>query len=301
MSTPAENVYDELDARISTAQGDQDDPLSARASGQEISIPADPDQKSGWQHLKDAVSMVQRHPFTTGIGMIENAASQTAGAVGRTLGRAKNIALDQPMNQSLPDWSWQPHTEAGKEQNALTEEELKKVSGTYDTVAGTGPVAQEVKSSIGPIMDAAATLGVVKGGTSVFRGPKAIPAEPPHPLAGAAEAETQRIAGLKSQAESAGLDLPEGGTAARHGDAAATNQPIANDLTRQELALPKDAPLTADMLDKARAQYASPAYEAVKQEPIITLGKKYQSAIADLKETPGEFAKGLEQIGRAHV
>ena len=80
-----------------------------------------------------------------------------------------------------------------------------------------------------------------------------------HPLAAAAQQETARLAQIKETGTAAGLDLPQGGTPARQAQAAATNRPVINAMARDELNLPPDAPLTPQLLDKARATYASPA------------------------------------------
>lgn len=91
-----------------------------------------------------------------------------------------------------------------------------------------------------------------------------------HPLAQAAEQEGERIAALKSVGEARGLDLPIGGSQARHAQAAANNQPIVNAMGREDLRLPPNAPLTPQMLAKGREVYGSPAYKAVQnlKDPI---------------------------------
>lgn len=145
-----------------------------------------------------------------------------------------------------------------------------------------------------PILSGALQFGV--GAAQAVSGLKETPAPvaEDHPLAGAAQAENARLAKIKAQGEQAGLELPEGGTPAQHAKAAVTNQPIANAMAREELDLPKDAPLTPQLLGKARETYASPAYEAVKSEPTIELGPKYEEAIDALHDIPAEFSGKLK-------
>lgn len=113
----------------------------------------------------------------------------------------------------------------------------------------------------------------------------------PHPLAGAAEAETKRLADIKTRAQSSGFDLPEGGTAERHAAASATNTPLVNAAARTELDLPKDAPLTPNMLAKGRTAFGSPGYRAVENlEEAIPLDRDAleQAKTENMNATPNE-------------
>jgi hypothetical protein len=96
-----------------------------------------------------------------------------------------------------------------------------------------------------------------------------------HPLSDAAQAENERLGAIHERGEDLGLDLPEGGTASRHAQAAATNQPIVNAAVREELQLPQNAPMTPQMLQAARNQYTAPAYQAVRDVPAIPLPENY--------------------------
>jgi hypothetical protein len=143
------------------------------------------------------------------------------------------------------------------------------------------PVGEAVREA-GPL-----TLGLLaKGSNESAIEPAIEDADTPttvlHPLAGAAAEETQRLAALRARGEEAGLTLPEGGTPAQHAAAAVNNRPVYNSMVREELQLPENAPLTPQMLDKARATYASPAYEAIKAVPEIKLDPAYHSEIEQL-------------------
>lgn len=110
--------------------------------------------------------------------------------------------------------------------------------------------------------------------------PEVAPPSAEHPLAQAAAAEDQRLTQIKQAGQQAGLQLPEGGTPAAHAAAAATNQPISNAMTREEIGLPPGARITPPLLDKARATYGAPAYQAIQNYPEpIPLGENYQQAI----------------------
>lgn len=187
--------------------------------------------------------------------------------------------------------TYQPRTEEGKA-NVAT---LNKI-GSYLPKAGeyVGSNISEGEQKLGiPSTIANMTAGTANAvitGAPWLLGLRASGGAPevtgaasePHPLAAAAEAETARLGQIKAAGEKAGLDLPEGGTPARHAQAAGTNQPLANSMTRQELQLPPQAPLIPPMLDKARAAYASPAYEAIKAVPRIDLDPAYHSQIEAL-------------------
>jgi hypothetical protein len=138
----------------------------------------------------------------------------------------------------------------------------------------TSPRTADVIGDIATLAPGArGAFSKLEPGTSIEQG---------HPLSQAAQAESERLGGFKSRGEDLGLDLPEGGTDARHAKAATNNRPVANAAVRNELQLPQNAPLSPQLLDAARTQYASPAYQAVRSVPEIPLGPKYEQALGEI-------------------
>lgn len=109
-----------------------------------------------------------------------------------------------------------------------------------------------------------------------------VPEAEPHPLSEAATAESSRLEDMRSQAQAAGLNLPD--------KEVSRPQQVANNLARQDLQLPVadknglDAPLTPEMLRAANKQYVSPAYEAIQQYPTsITLSDATKATLDDVR------------------
>lgn len=159
--------------------------------------------------------------------------------------------------------------------NKLTAAGYPQPTNAVERIAGAG---QRL------VAGATAAGGLAPTGESMVE-PATEPATQPHPLAAAAQSETQRLADIKTRGEAAGLQLPEGGSTAQHAEAAVNNQPVANSVVRNELGLPDNAPLTIGpkgMLATGRKTYAGPAYQAIENIPSIPLGPKYQADIADI-------------------
>jgi len=214
-----------------------------------------------------------------------------------------------PSQEKEPDLgTYQTELEEAKGNPLVTSSDFWKgaARGALHTFEGATAgnqqaVSKDVAKRLGVSTTPEAIAGEAVGGFfaplpggPIAKGAEAVATAAPHPLAAAAEAETGRLAQIRSTGQQAGLVLPEGGTAAQHAKAAATNQPIANSMTRQELNLPAEAPLTPQLLSKARETFASPAYEAIKAIPKIELGPNYEAAMNDLSEIPGEIPKHLK-------
>lgn len=163
--------------------------------------------------------------------------------------------------------------------------------GDVSADAGASPL---LSTGLRVLPDAAASLFGMRRGAGAAESAEPAAVDQAHPLAADAQAEVERLGQIKQTGLNSGLDLPEGGTAARHAQAAVNNQPVANAMARTELQLPTNAPLTPQLLAKARQQYASPAYEAIKQQPTIELGPDYHAAIDQLNEIPAEFSPKLK-------
>jgi hypothetical protein len=153
---------------------------------------------------------------------------------------------------------------------------LRNITAPISAIGGA--IHQGISDIAGPRAadvagDVATLLPGARGVSSLWKPSGAI--EAGHPLTAAAEAENERLGSIQDRGEQLGLDLPEGGTQARHAAAAATNQPIANAAIREELNLPENSPLSPQMLQAARDQYTGPAYQAVRDIPQIPLPKDY--------------------------
>lgn len=231
---------------------------------------------------------------------------------GAAIGKAFGADVDPSAIQS--EWqnylTWHPKSEIAKKINAADAAATQKVMGPVvkkygeatEAVSQRSPFAGELmKAAPGAFQAASALVPTYAAARSAMsqpfrpQGPEPIYSlDEPHPLAEAAKQEGARLEGMRQRATAAGFDLPEGGTGARHAKAAAVNQPLANEATRQELMLPDEAPLTPQLLDKARSHYASPAYKAIEQESAVKLGDVYKSEMDSLGDIPAEFSEKLK-------
>lgn len=228
-------------------------------------------------------------PIRTMAGIGENMVRGITGGVGSLL---DVVTGDEPGTHS--GGTWPPWSTAGKGVASVASAAGNKVSQLYDEAFGTGPAAQTIKERIPEALGATGIVAGLGGVAESRMGPNVAPPSfedamrDSHPLAGAAEDETARIAQMHASGTAAGLDLPQGATPARAAQASATNQPLANSLVRQELRLPDNAPLTPQLLTKARATYASPGYEAIKGIPDpIPLSEQTQATLNDVRPMVG--------------
>lgn len=191
---------------------------------------------------------------------------------------ARQIATDPILN-------YQPQTDEGKYLMGKIRTLMSPISWAGNTAynyikQAAGQRAADVTADVATLAPfAVRDISDIRG----MMADKAAAIEQGTPLSSAAEAESSRLAGLKANAEQNGFDLPEGGTAERHAAAAANNQPLVNAAVRDELDLPKNAPLTPQMLAKARATNASPAYQAISELPDkIPLSDEYEATVKDV-------------------
>lgn len=135
-----------------------------------------------------------------------------------------------------------------------------------DTLRERIPQAVEAISTVAPAINA---VGGRFASAAAAREASAI--EEGHALTPAAKAESAEMQKHASAAEQAGLTLPtrEVSTAQHYIDNAA----------RRDLNLPKNSPITSGLLDAARKENVTPAYDAAKSVPEFQLGPKYQEAI----------------------
>ena len=195
--------------------GWQDDPIvSDGASNSQPAWMSDPvvaestppEPASRAEHLKDTVAVFARHPFTALPGMLENVVSGITGGVG-SLGEALTGA-----DPGTYDTAYRPRTEAGQELAALGGQEARKVGGVYDSVAGTGPLAQTLKERI---PQAAAAISTVTGARTIAGGARATLAEGVKRSFRGGEAGRQQVAQNIQAFEQAG-DSPSVGQATQN-------------------------------------------------------------------------------------
>lgn len=107
---------------------------------------------SSGDHFSDAASVATSHPFTTGVGLLENALSGVTGAAGSV---ADAVTFADP---GTHDWAYRPRSEAGQQIANLASQESSAVGRGYDTVAGTGPLAQTLKERVPEALNAVGTV-----------------------------------------------------------------------------------------------------------------------------------------------
>lgn len=140
------------------------DPALIAHLNSEASGPAAPIQSGADLAAAQAGSLL-RHPFTTGIGALENAVSAVTGSAG---------AVADAMTGSDPgthNWAYQPRTQAGQEQAQIQQGAAAGIGRGYDAAFGTGPLAATLKERL---PEAAAAVGTVAGVAGI---PKAMAGE----------------------------------------------------------------------------------------------------------------------------
>ena len=240
-------------------------------------------------------------------------AARGVGDAALTMGSGALHGINNAIADLMPDFGNKKSTEDLKSEIAndpILNYQPKTPEGEY--LMGhirrlTGPISDTLSAAhdvlersfgkrTADVMGDIATLATARlGGSKVEVDAAAAPIQEGHALTEAAKTEATRLGGFKQRAEQIGLKLPEGGTPDEHSVAALGNRPLVNDVARQDLRLPKNSPLTPDMMDAARDTYVSPAYKAIEslKEPV-PLGDEFRTSINDLvKTTRGEFSPKL--------
>lgn len=118
------------------------------------------------EHAKSAARIAAEHPFTAGVGALENQLSGITGGVGML---ADAVTMSDP---GTHDWAYRPRTAAGQKIAEATSDEGAAIGRAFDKVAGTGPLAQTVKERVPQALGAVGTVTAA----AALRG--AIPARP---------------------------------------------------------------------------------------------------------------------------
>lgn len=204
-------------------------------------------------------------------------------------GRAE---VEQDINQD-PILNYQPQTEEGKYLMGKIRSLMSPVSAVANTAHDylartlgnrTADVAGDVVT-LAPFMGRIAKeeIGTQRAASSAI--------ESGHPLSEAAEAESKRLGSMKAAAEERGYSLPEGGPREVHADAARTNTPLVNADSRAELNLPKNAPMTPQMLEAGRQKFGAPGFQNVanlKDEIPLDRAALDEARTANMNATPNE-------------
>jgi len=175
--------------------------------------------------------------------------------------------------QHEPDYTGEPYDI--KEQ---VRQGLPKID-PYNVVP-KGPAQDTARMYMPQFLEGASTVagvgGAVEGavGRSAARG-AAGALEQGHQLTSAAQSEIDQMQTHASTASAAGVDLPP--------REISPAQAYANNAARQDLNLPKNAPVTDGLIDAAQKQNVAPAYEAASNVPKFELGPGYQDAISKVK------------------
>jgi hypothetical protein len=128
-----------------------------------------------------------------------------------------------------------------------------------------------ISTALGPIASGVAQIGLGAGALRPSGAKIDTAIEEAHPLSASAQSEAAEMAQHSQAAAAAGVDLPP--------RELSPGQAYVNDAARRDLNLPKNAPITDGLIDAAKRQNVSPAYNAVKKVPEYPLGPGYQDAI----------------------
>lgn len=159
-------------------------------------VPASPPTAS--QHAAQALDVVKQHPFTTGIGLAENALSGITGGAGSL---ADAVTGADP---GTHDWAYRPRWPAGQAIAGVAAQEAAAIGRGYDATAGTGPLAETVKERL---PEALGAVGTVTGAAELPRGISGLRA--PKPSLQDAQAILDRSAGSSPQSMGAAAAAPK--------------------------------------------------------------------------------------------
>lgn len=249
--------------------------------------PAQPQQKATPSGAENAINIggtILRHPFTTGVGMLERGMSALTSGAGSVMEAMSGIpaATDAGYVEPNPvepgsiskEITYQPRTEAGKELAQAGGVESAAAGRGYDAAFGTGPLATTLKERIPQATGAVGTILGLKAPFDLAEGAELSPAEGAieegHPLTPAAKAEAQRLAGIRSAAKSQGYNIPE--------KEATPLVSYLNTLPRRDLSLPANAPATPGLINQAISKNAGPSFDAIEHTPAFQYGDNFEAA-----------------------
>lgn len=124
-------------------------------SASQVSAPTKAAPRSGPQLALASLSSLANHPFTTGLGLLENGLSGVSGGLGSL---ADAVTGSDP---GTHDWAYQPRSAAGQDQAGMTGEAATQIGRGYDAALGTGPLAQTLKERLPEAASAAGTVAML--------------------------------------------------------------------------------------------------------------------------------------------
>jgi len=167
------NIPKDADATAIRAQFDQQTrPIQPPPSMPSAPEPVAQAIPTAAQHAGSVLDIAKQHPFTSTLGLAENALSGVTGGVG---------SLADAVTGSLPgthDFAYQPRTEAGKAFAQAGADEAAAIGRGFTKVAGQGPLAETIKmygpEALGAVGTVAGLPEVPKGLAGIGRGIKAV-------------------------------------------------------------------------------------------------------------------------------
>jgi hypothetical protein len=154
--------------------------------------------------------------------------------------------------------------------HALTNFAVKHGAPTY-LAAGLGTIPDVVEDYL------LGGRGAIRGVTGIATGAdksfakQTAQIEEGHPLTEAANASQAQIEGYRQEAKAAGVEITD--------RQITPAQRFLNNSAAEDLRLPKNSPITSDLIDAGIKENVSPAWDAVRGTPEYQLGPKYQAAM----------------------
>lgn len=220
-------------------------------------------------------------PFLTQIG---HSAEDVAGGFAHSAGNLVDIAtgtnpgpgsyaekFSGPFKHE-PDYQGEPYDVKEQIRQGLPKVDPYKI-------LPNGPFQDEMRTRVPEFLEGATAVsgaGGIAGGMAErsAAADAASALEQGHPLTSAAQSEIDDMQTHANAAEAAGVNLPP--------REVSPAQQYVNNAARRDLNLPQNAPVTPGLLEAARKQNVSPAYEAAKNVPEFQLGSKYLDAIKNV-------------------
>jgi hypothetical protein len=159
------------------------------------------------QHVSDVLNIAKEHPFTAGVGMLENVLS------GATSGVGSLVDAVTGSDPGTHDYAYRPRTDAGKAIANAAGDETAAVGRGFTAVAGDGPLAETIKmyapEALGAVGTVAGLPEIPKGIASIGRGVKAATTPGVYiPKGTSAQAALDQIANSSKQSMGAAAAAP---------------------------------------------------------------------------------------------
>lgn len=277
MSTPAQDVWAGLE-----------------------SAPQQQAQPNVWDHLETG-QVAAANPSQGIAGQLWDTAKSIPGMAAHAAGTMVDIAenayhgirgeptISPGSPESMASRLSSPFTPNGNNPDTDTDIKQQKIAkGDVNFALPQGPFRQTLEE-YGP--QAVEAIGTVAGARSAIASrlessaakSAAAQIETGHPLTDVAQAEQARIEGHRTVAQEAGVPITPRGVSPA--------QQFVDNSANHDLNLPKNSPVTSDLITAGIKENAAPAWDNVRATPEYQLGSKYQAAIkkVDLSQIEPEF------------